>query len=103
MRGGPREEITPAVLALLKLYGWRASHFRPLLTTRGWRTPLSGDKGFPDILAVRRERCIAVECKGKDNQPTPDQEAWIAALEAAAIETYVVRSGDLERFAKLIA
>jgi hypothetical protein len=102
-RGGAREEITPAVLQLLKLYGWRAAHSRPALTSRGWRTALSGDPGFPDVIAVRRERCIAIECKGRDNKPTAEQQAWLDALAAAGIETFVLRPGDLEAFARVLA
>ena len=43
-------ELQDAVIQLARLLGWRVAHFRPAMTTRGWRTPVSADgAGFPDL------------------------------------------------------
>ena len=54
-------DFSSAVEATLSLLGWRWSHFRAARTRHGWRTPLSGDQGFPDIVAVRDERLAFIE------------------------------------------
>ena len=42
-----------AVTEALTVFGWRWIHFRPARSEKGWRTPLSGAPGFPDLCAVR--------------------------------------------------
>lgn len=65
---------------LLKLFQWRWTHFRPANTGRGWRTPLSGDKGLPDYIAVRPPRLIFAELKDQYSKPNPEQDAWLDDL-----------------------
>ncbi len=36
-----------------RLYHWRIAHFRPAKTEKGWRTPMTGDVGFPDLVIAR--------------------------------------------------
>jgi hypothetical protein len=84
------DDLLVAVLLLMKMYGWRSFHSRPARTDRGWRTPVSGDgKGFVDIFAVKGERALAVELKSDAGTLRPEQRLWLAALEAAGIETHV--------------
>ena len=64
----------------LTLYGWRWTHFRPANTGRGWRTPLSGSPGFPDIVAVREYTLYFIELKAEAGRLTLDQQDWQAAL-----------------------
>src|SRR5437763_860370 len=46
--------FTRQVIALARLRGWRAAHFRPGRTARGWRTPVQGEGvGFLDLVLVR--------------------------------------------------
>lgn len=89
-------ELQSVVLELLDILGWRAMHVRPARTARGWRTPLQGPTavGFPDILAVRRGRVIAVELKSERGVPSADQKLWLEDLAKAGIETFVWRPGD---------
>lgn len=85
-------EFTRMVLDLAHLYGWRSAHFLPAMNRRGqWRTAVQGDgRGFPDLVLVR-ERVLWVELKVGRNQPTPDQRAWLTALQAAGQEVYLWR------------
>lgn len=59
-----------------------------------WRSTGGGGKGFPDLVLVR-ERLMMVELKRELNRPDEDQEAWLGALKAAGVETYVWRPSDL--------
>lgn len=65
---------------LLKLFGWRWTHFRPAWSSKGYRTPIKGHKGFPDYCAVRPPRLIFAELKDQYSKPTPEQEAWLEDL-----------------------
>lgn len=69
------------VLQLAKIRGWLRVHYRPARTKDGWRTALSGDRGAPDIILVRRGRVLFVELKSARGRLEPDQKRWRAALE----------------------
>jgi hypothetical protein len=68
------------VIEVAKMYGWRVSHFRPARTERGWRTPVEGHKGFPDLVLARNEYVLIRELKKDDTSPDDDQQAWLDAL-----------------------
>lgn len=98
LRAITEAEHSRAIEDALTLFGWRWTHFRTSWTRGRWRTPVSGDPGFPDYLAVRGGRVLAIEAKREAGRLTPEQEAWLAALEAAGVETHVVRPSGLEAF-----
>jgi hypothetical protein len=84
------------VLQLAKLLRWRRAHFRPGLNRRGeWQTAVQGDgAGFPDLLLVRGDRVLAAELKSELGKTTPEQDAWLAALGQAGVESCVWRPSD---------
>ncbi len=85
----------PIAEAIARLRGWRSAHFRPARTARGWRTAVQGDgRGFPDLLLVRGSVLLAAELKAGRGRPTPEQAAWLAALEAVGVRTFVWRPTD---------
>lgn len=73
-------EFQDAVIAYGKLCGWQVAHFRPCNTSRGWRTPMQGDKGFPDLVFARSGKVLFAELKVKSNRITGDQAKWGAAI-----------------------
>lgn len=83
-------------------FGWRAAHFRPARTERGWVTPVAADgKGYPDLTLVGK-RVIFSELKSARGKQTHDQKEWMVALRAAGAEFYVWSpadwlSGEIER------
>jgi VRR-NUC domain len=95
-------DFTAQVIELAHLLGWRVAHFRPAMTARGWRTPVQGDgQGFPDLILVRRDRLIAAELKReKGGVVSEDQRWWLAAFDAAGLETAVWRPSDFDRIAE---
>ena len=64
------------------LGGWHVHAERPARTARGWRTPIRGHAGFPDLVLVR-ERIIFVELKRRPNRPTNAQQEWLWRLTKA--------------------
>lgn len=91
-----------------KLFRWRHAHFRPLKTAKGWRTPQSGDTGFPDYVLVRPPRLIFAELKVKPEtqaagRPREDQVAWLDALrQMPGVEVYVWRPEDREQILDIL-
>lgn len=90
----PEAGLQRAVIDLAKLTGWLVHHTRPAQTKRGWRTPIQGDVGFPDLVLVKGHRVLFVELKSKRGRVTPDQEAWIMALALAGANIHVWRPVD---------
>jgi hypothetical protein len=75
-------EFTETVIELAKFRGWQVSHFRPAMTEHGWRTPLAGHKGFPDLALARNGVVILAELKTEKGRVTKEQEKWAAAIGA---------------------
>jgi hypothetical protein len=66
-----------------RLAGWLCVHYRPGKTQRGrWVTPMSGDKGAPDLLLAKDGRVLLAELKTDKGRPTLEQQAWLAELGA---------------------
>jgi hypothetical protein len=70
------------IVALAKLCGWLVHHTRPARTAKGWRTPIMGDAGFPDLVLAHpgRRVVIVAELKRDGERPTGQQERWHDAL-----------------------
>ena len=83
-----------SIIDLARTLGWKVAHTPPVLASvRGggkrWMTPVQADgKGFPDLLLVR-ERVLAVEVKGGNHKPTPEQADWLAAFRIAGCHAFV--------------
>lgn len=87
-------DLQSAILDLAQLRGWRCVHFRPARNKAGWRTPLQGDPGWPDLTLCRPPRLLALELKSASGRVEPDQQAWLDALERCGVEARVVRPRD---------
>lgn len=83
-----------AVEDLLDLYGWR------------WHHEVDSRKskpGFPDLIACRRDRALAIELKSARGVVSADQRAWIAALQGSGVETHIWRPKDMDEVVKVLA
>lgn len=87
-------EFESNVIKWLKDNGWRVSHSRPGRVMRKgketWETPLSGDKGFPDILAIKGKHCIVIEVKFGSGKASPEEVDWLLAFQFSGIPTFLV-------------
>jgi hypothetical protein len=59
------------VITRAKEHGWRVHHARPARSGRGWRTPVQGDVGAPDLLLARAGEVLHVELKRGRHLPGP--------------------------------
>lgn len=75
-------QLTETVIQLAKFHGWQVTHFRPAWTEQGWRTPLSGHKGFPDLVLARNGVVLIVELKTERGRVTQEQNRWATAIGA---------------------
>lgn len=88
--------------------GWRIAHFRPAETGKGWRTPMIGSPGWPDLAMVRPPRFILSELKVLPatlvrGRPSPEQEIWLQLLrQVPGIETYVWRPIDRDEIIRCL-
>jgi hypothetical protein len=74
------DDLLTRVLDLARLRGWKVVHYRPAKTAKGWRTPLQGDKGCPDVILARNGVVILAELKSDTGKATPEQRQWLAQL-----------------------
>ena len=95
-------DLARQVRDLARQFGWLHVHFRPAKTERGWRTPFSGDAGFPDMVLARRGRVVFVELKRDGRKPEPEQVRWLDHLGAGAAEAYVWTPSDFDRIVEVL-
>jgi len=89
-------EFMGQVIELAQLRGWWVHHTRPAWTSKGWRTPIQGKAGFPDLVLVRKRgkhaRVIFAELKSDKGKLTDEQREWMRQLEGCkGVETYIWR------------
>jgi hypothetical protein len=70
----PERSFMQRVLEYLKLRGWTLIYHAYDST----RSP----SGFPDIIALRRDRGLALECKSQHGDVKRPQREWIAGFDA---------------------
>lgn len=79
------DDFTDWVIARAHDHGYLVAHFRPARTAKGYRTPIQGDTGFPDLVLAKPGDLIVSEIKRNGQDPRPDQRAWLVALGALAV------------------
>ena len=59
--------------------------------------------GFPDLVAIRGRRLLALELKRADAKPTEDQYRWLQAFAMVpGVEAYVVRPKDMDELTAIV-
>jgi len=96
-------QLQDAIIELAQRLGWRAHAERPAWSAKGYRTPIQGDAGFPDLVLARLPRLVLIECKSETGRLSPEQQAWKAEFgdenvgipaRAFMFEYYVARPRD---------
>jgi len=89
-------EFQKAVIELAHANGWLAHAERPAMNKAGnWRTPIQGDKGFPDLVLTRYGDLVIAELKTQKGTLPPAQRDWLAVLQTVpGIQVYVWRPKD---------
>ncbi len=103
---GPEAVLQAKIMDMARLFGWRRTHFRTAYQpgAERWVTPMSGEKGFPDLVLVRPPRLIFAELKSKTGRLSLDQELWLADLERipTGIEVYLWRPSDIDEIQAIL-
>lgn len=89
-------ELLSNVVDLAHYMGAKVAHFRPALTSKGWRTPVQGDgTGFPDCIIITADRRLLIrELKSGRNKPTKEQADWITRFRLAGVDAGVWTPAD---------
>ncbi len=83
-------ELQAHVNKALHQFGWRFTHFRTAITSKGaYVTALAGDKGFPDVIAIRGSRLLFAELKREQGKLEPEQEVWADAIRGCMVDVIV--------------
>jgi len=87
-------ELQRLVLEVLRREGWIAYH-----TFDSRRS----EPGFPDVIAIRGDRLLALECKTERGRVTQAQRRWLEAFaEVRGAAAYIVRpAADMDELAVL--
>ena len=106
--GRPRYEAeTPfmgRVIEYALLRGWLVHHCRSVWTASGYKTPIQGDPGFPDLVLTRLSRVVFAELKDSYSKPDPNQRVWLATLEITGkVEVFLWRPRDEETIWAVLA
>ena len=93
-------QFQAAVIQIARLNGWRVFHPKKMQGRDGtWRTALTGDNGWPDLVLAHPKRgLIVAELKADRGRLTQDQHAWLTAL-APWAEIHVWRPADINTIA----
>lgn len=90
----PEAGFQSAVIDLARLRGWHVMHARPARTAKGWRTPIQGDVGYPDLTLARLGWVIFAELKSSSGRLTEAQAGWLRALTSPRTRAEVWRPVD---------
>jgi len=82
-------QLCDAVIELARTLSWKVTHFRPAMVRGGWRTPIQGDAGFPDLVLARGNRVVFVELKSMRGRLSHHQVEWIGALVRSGAEVFL--------------
>ena len=55
-------------------------HTRPAQTAKGWRTPIQGDPGYPDLTMARAGKVVWAELKSEKGKLSDAQIGWCSAI-----------------------
>jgi hypothetical protein len=99
-RNTEEEDLQRLVIVWLESQGWLTHAERKARSKKGWMTPIQGDAGFPDIVAVHPilRKVLFTELKSRVGKYSAEQVAWITAIGQSDIEMYCIDVDDFEAF-----
>lgn len=95
-------DLQNAIVEFARLRGWLVHHARPARTQRGYRTPIQGDPGFPDLVLARAGELVFIELKSARGRLSHDQKRWFSTLERAGARIYLARPQNLDEILKIL-
>lgn len=101
LRAVTEREHQSNVERTLTMYGWRYYHAPDNRPVNGRIQNVKA--GFPDLIAVRGARQLAIELKRQTGKTTPEQDQWLADFAAVGAECYVWRPSDYQTMHEVLA
>ncbi|MHA7144211.1 VRR-NUC domain-containing protein [Arthrobacter sp. TmT3-37] len=95
------KQLQRQVEGVLTAYRWRWYHAPDNRPVKGRVQRIK--PGFPDILAVRGPRLVAIELKTEADRVAPEQREWHKDLAAAGAEVYLWRPSDINTIRATLA
>ena len=92
----PEAELQERVIELACLFGWLVHAERPARSQKGWRTPIQGDPGFPDLVLARNGVVWFVELKRADGRAGAGQNEWLHETKGIVWRPQDLESGAIE-------
>jgi hypothetical protein len=77
------DQLLGQVLECAAWLGLLVHHCRPARTAKGWRTPIQGTRGFPDLVIAGPGGVIYPETKDATRGLDEDQRQWRDVLVAS--------------------
>lgn len=102
LRAVTEKQWQATVERMLTLNGWRYFHAPDNRPSANGRVQ-NIKAGYPDLTAVRGARLLYAELKRETGRTTPDQDGWLADLQAAGAECYVWRPSDAPALQAVLA
>lgn len=93
LRSITEEQWLKTVIGCALTFGWDYYH-PPKAGVRANGSVRPVKAGFPDLTLIRGPRLVFAELKRETGKTTPAQDAWLAALAATGVETYLWRPSD---------
>lgn len=99
--GMTEDDLVHNAVALALALGGLVHHCRPARTDKGWRTPIQGTPGFPDLVILIGGWQVAAECKSQSGRLDSAQRRWrdtyeaLAAVPGSRVRYFVWRPADL--------
>lgn len=93
------KDLQLGLIQAATVLGWTVHAERPAQTSNGWRTPIQGYPGFPDLVLVR-DRILFVELKSEAGKLSQSQTDWQERLKAANGDYRLLRPSDIDNFLK---
>jgi hypothetical protein len=99
-------QLQQNVIDMAHVFGWLVHAERPAMRADGtWRTPIQGDKGFPDLVLIKGNRVLFCELKSQRGYTSEAQEEWWRRTLDTKVQYYLWRpaewfDGTIERILK---
>lgn len=76
------DQCEDAIIDAARRCGWRVHAERKAGSGNNWRTPIKGDRGYPDLTMVKGETLLFIELKRDVTGVIgPGQNEWLDALD----------------------
>ena len=98
------KDFAKKVEYILEVNGWLWKHDETSMRPDGrFATAFKGARGFPDYVAVRKDRIVLAELKSEKGRLSDGQKIWLEAFRFTnKTEVYLWRPADFDEIRKIL-